>query len=282
MWFHRTQSKQPTLFLVIDDKQAALITWNHDHYSDSHESNSHATHPFAVKTYEVLPAEWFLHGVPWHVSSFTTYLQSYVTHHGLKKPLLVCACSGDTQYEKTISLAHTPTQAAIPPDTHYAHYAWHATSLPIQTHLPAATAHTASPITEPINIPITETTEQLPTSDLSSYLVSGMPHSDILRLRLCADKSGCTLHRMTTIRASMQPLYLYCQQHGITPENTQNTETARHTTPNQEPTHHATTPHTTDSSDTLLDMLCAPLPETHNRRLVLSALGLSLFERNNV
>jgi hypothetical protein len=152
-----------------------------------------------------------------------------------------------------------PTQAVIPPDKNYTHYAWHASSLPTPQELsPAHTHHT--------------TTFELPTQlqDPSlnmSYLVSGMPHSDILRLRLCADKSGCVLHRMTTIRASMQSLYLYCQQHGITPEITHATENLQNTE---------------TSHDTLLDMLCAPLPETHNRRLVFSALGLSLFERNNV
>lgn len=274
MWHRRTQRKQPTIFLVVDDTQAALITWDHDYLNDGHgATGNHATHPFIVHSYEALPTAWFLHGVPWHMSSFTTYLQSYVQQNNLKKPLLICACSGDNVYEKTVNLSHAPTQAAIPPDTPYAHYVWHATSLPTQTHSPLSTTLDINPPTPITDIPLSTTNS---TTDNSSYLVSGMPHSDVLRLRLCADKSGCTLHRVTTIRASMQPLYTYCQQHGITPENT-HLEKAAHDTSTHETIQHATT-----SPDTLLGALCAPLPETHNRRLVLSALGLSLFERKRL
>lgn len=269
MWFHH-QTKQPTLYLVIDDNQAALITWDID---------VHTIQPFVMTSYSPLPNEWFLHGAPWHLSSFTTYLRSYITQHRLKKPLLVCACSGATSYEKTITLTHAPTQAAIPPDKSYAHYAWHATSLPTQTEL---------------------------SQNTTSYLINGIPHNDILRLRLCTDKSGCILHRVTTLRASMQTLYTYCQQHGITPENTTfnhatitketepcpnsscsgscTHETIHPTTPTLDQATHETTTriNTIVSPKTLLTMLCAPLPETHNHDLVLSALGLSLFERNHL
>jgi len=324
MWFQH-QTKQPTLYLVVDDNQAALITWDTDR---------HATHPFSVTSYTALPSEWFLHGVPWHVSSFTTYLHSYITQHNLKKPLLVCACNGATLYEKTVSLTHTPTQAAIPPDAQYAHYAWHASSLPTQQkqvpteratdtktfEIPTPPSTLDTPTSTDTNTPLSapsshdnSTQSTTPTQDTllsttqahtspqedapntTSYLVNGMPHSDILRLRLCADKSGCTLHRVTTIRSSMQPLYTYCQRHGIVPVPTQESsshdaptqEDAQHTTTNPETAARETAQHkpnrfTSTSPETLLTMLCAPLPETHNHRLVLSALGLSLFERKLV
>lgn len=297
MRFHH-QTKQPMLYLVIDDNQAALVSW---------DTNNHATHPFVVTSYTALPSEWFLHGAPWHLSSLTTYLRSYVSQHHLKKPLLVCACSGATTYEKTIALTHAPTQAAIPPDKHYAHYAWHTTSLPTGTVSTISEAQDSRSPHEPVAL------KEHPQT-AASYLINGMPLNDILRLRLCADKSGCTLHRVTTLRASMQPLYTYCQQHGITPAPTQESsiratatqEGVQHTSPQEAPscdtsTHEATqhtttnpddysheiTHHTSEelistSSKTLLTMLCAPLPETHNHHLVLSALGLSLFERNRL
>jgi len=249
MWFQH-QTKQPILYLVIDDNQAALITWNTDHDT---------IHPFSVTSYTALPNEWFLHGVPWHISSFTTYLNAYITQQNFKKPLLVCACNGATVYEKTVTLTHTPTQANIPPDNQYAHYAWHASSLPTEQEVPSIQKQTfeiSVPIpTQETTHPHTSPQEQEPTTAL--YLVNGMPYSDILRLRLCADKSGCTLHRVTTIRSSMQPVYTYCQRHGIAPTITQENST----------------------HGTLLSALCTPLPKTHNHRLVLSALGLSLFER---
>jgi len=218
MWFNRQKHNQSTIFLVIDDNEAALITCE----------NNQSHHPFVLNSYTALPPAWFLNGAPWHMEPFTTYLHSYVKNHNLKNPLLVCACHGETTYEKTVTLSHTPTQSSVPPDKNFTHYAWHATTL--------------------------STTDQ----EQLSYLISGIPHSTLFRLRLCSDKSTCTLNRVTTLRASMQTLYDYCQRHNILPENTQQ-ESA--------------------PLDTILSALCSPQPANHTNRLVLAALGLSLFER---
>lgn len=264
MWYRRSHYNTSTLFLVVDSAQAALIRW---------EDNHKALHPFTIKSYDALPVEWFLHGAPWHMSSFTTYLQSYVKQHNLKKPLLVCACNGETTYEKITTLTHTPTQAVIPPDQQFSHYAWHATLLSTNFSTLSTSTGEVSPT------PAQHTPDQ--TEKTRSFLISGIPYNDILRLRLCADKSNCILHRVTTVRASIQLLYTYCQRHGITPENFTPKNTSD-TITQQNSYQHETTHKTDNSPETLLTKLCSPLPEKHTSHLVLSALSLSLFERNYI
>jgi len=157
-----------------------------------------------------------------------------------------------------MALSHQPTQASLPPDDLYTHYAWHATVMPMQSG--------QTSLSKDIHVMQQEKTRERPstttnTSDTTQhYLISGIPHNDILRLNLCTQKSSCILHRVTTLRASMQPVYIYCHHQGISTETT----------------------YDTTAQETLLGVLCAPVPEKHNRRLILAALGLSLFERNHL
>lgn len=211
---------KPKIYLIIDNKDAALITLD--------EAAVH--HPFIINHYAPLPSSWFLDGSPWHVAALTSYINDFATIHRLHNPLLIYAGNGETFYEKTHTLTKPPSKALIPIDSVYSQYTWQTTSL-FSSH------NDESPIT----------------------LLSGIPSYALFQLNLCSQKSGCIMHRATSIKTSLQPLYAYCYQHGITLENSEKKQ-------EQSP---------------LLSTLCSPLHNDYTPLLILSALGLFLYERSH-